>query len=79
MVGVGVDVVKRLPANGYGLCTGSGRPDRPNPNEPPKDSEGIAPLTDFLHELFQNVAGQTLADDPVTFGDLWRNDRDESR
>ena len=77
VVGVGVDVVKRLPANGYGLCTGSGRPDRPNPNEPPKDSEGIAPLTDFLHELFQNVAGQTLADDPVTFGDLWRNDRDE--
>ena len=35
VVGVGVDVVKRLPDNGYGLCTGSGRPDRPNPNEPP--------------------------------------------
>jgi hypothetical protein len=31
VVGVGVDVVKRLPDNGYGLCTGSGRPDRPNP------------------------------------------------
>jgi hypothetical protein len=77
VVGVGVDVVKRLPDNGYGLCTGSGRPDRPNPNEPPKDSEGIAPLTDFLHELFQSVAGKTLADDPVTFGDLWRNGRDE--
>jgi hypothetical protein len=77
VVGVGVDVVQRLPDNGYGLCTGSGRPDRPHPNEPPKDSEGIAPLTDFLHELFQSVAGKKLADDPVTFGDLWRNGRNE--
>jgi Patatin-like phospholipase len=78
VVGVGVDIFKRLPANGYGLCTGSGRSDRPNPKEPPKDSEGVAPLTDFLHELFQSVAGKTLADDPVTFGDLWRNGRDET-
>jgi hypothetical protein len=77
VVGVGFDIKKRLPDNGYGLCTGTGRPDRPNPKEPPKDSEGVAPLTDFLHDLFQGVAGKTIADDPVTFGDLWRNGRDE--
>jgi hypothetical protein len=30
-----------------------------------------------FHDLFQGVAGKTIADDPVTFGDLWRNGRDE--
>jgi hypothetical protein len=29
------------------------------------------PLTDWLHELFQRLAGRKVTDDPVTFGDLW--------
>ena len=74
VVGVGGDVFKRLPANGYGLCTGSRGSDR---SESGAQTRNIAPLTDWLHELFQSVAGKTPEDDPVTFGDLWRNGRDE--
>lgn len=62
LVGVVWDILHRLPENGYGLCSGSshGKPDK----------TGILPLTDWLHELFQNVANRPL-NKPVTFGDLW--------
>jgi hypothetical protein len=65
------DVLFRLPKNDFGICTGTGPADRPHPEKPPKDDAGIAPLTDWLHDLFQSVAGRTINDPPVTFGDLW--------
>ena len=61
ILGVWRNIVKLVPANSYGLCSGSGS----------KDSAGIAPLTDWLHELFQSLAGRELDDNPLTFGDLW--------
>ena len=61
-IGVGLDALQRLPKTGYGLCPGSS-----NRN---KDAAGIVPLTDWLHEFFQDVANRPL-DKPVTFGDLW--------
>jgi hypothetical protein len=69
-LGVLRDVRKRLPENRYGLCAGSSdmRPDR----------AGVLPLTDWLHDFFQNLAGSTPTDDPVTFGDLWGNGGDEN-
>ena len=49
-LGVFRDVRKRLPENRYGLCSGSSdmRPDR----------AGVLPLTDWLHDFFQNLAGR---------------------
>ncbi len=69
-LGVLRDVRNRLPENRYGLCSGSSdmRPDR----------VGVLPLTDWLHDFFQGLAGSTPTDDPVTFGDLWGNDGDDN-
>ena len=72
--GLLLDVLFRLPKNDFGICTGTGPADRPDPDTPPKDDARIAPLTDWLHDLFQSVAGRTVKDDPVTFGDLWGTD-----
>jgi len=69
--GLVLDALFRLPKNDFGICTGSGPVDPANPDAPPKDDAGVAPLTDWLHELFQSLAGRTIKDDPVTFGDLW--------
>ena len=62
------DVSCRLPENNYGLCSGSS-------NGMPDDA-GILPLTDWLHEFFQTVAGRKAQDTPVTFGELWDNGGD---
>jgi hypothetical protein len=69
-LGVFRDVRKRLPENCYGLCSGSSdkRPDR----------AGVLPLTDWLHDFFQSLAGRTPTDDPVTLGDLWGDGHDET-
>jgi hypothetical protein len=69
--GLVLDVLFRLPKNDFGICTGTGPADRADPETPQKDEAGVAPLTDWLHELFQSVAGCTVEDHPVTFGDLW--------
>ena len=61
------DVFRRLPKNGYGMCSGTRNFER--------DKAGVLPLTDWLHELFQNLANRSL-DKPVTFGDLWNNGGD---
>jgi predicted acylesterase/phospholipase RssA len=61
------DVFWGLPKNGYGMCSGS--------NNFERDKAGVLPLTDWLHELFQNVANRAL-DAPVTFGHLWNNGGD---
>jgi len=67
--GVVRDIFRRLPQNRYGMCSlsSNGKP----------DEAGILPLTDWLHELFQSVAGRKIHDLPVTFGDLWGNDGQE--
>jgi predicted acylesterase/phospholipase RssA len=64
-IGAGLDVIWRVPKNGYGLCSGSsgGKP----------DEAGVLPLTDWLHELIQEAAGRAAGGKPVTFGDLWNN------
>jgi hypothetical protein len=72
--GLLLDVLFRLPKNDFGICTGTGSVDRPTSETPPQDDAGVAPLTDWLHELFQSLAGRSLKDDPVTFGDLWGTD-----
>jgi predicted acylesterase/phospholipase RssA len=64
------DIIKRLPENNYGLCSGSR-------NGVP-DEAGILPLTDWLHEFCQTVAGRNSQDPPVTFGELWDNGGDQN-
>jgi predicted acylesterase/phospholipase RssA len=59
------DIIDRLPENNYGLCSGS--------SNGVADEAGILPLTDWLHEFFQTVAGRKAQDTPVTFGELWDN------
>jgi len=54
------DVLKRLPENGYGMCAGSGG----------KDDAEVLPLTDWLHDYFQTLAGLP-PNQPVTVRDLW--------
>jgi hypothetical protein len=49
------------------MCSGS--------NDFERDKAGVLPLTDWLHELFQNLANRPL-DAPVTFGHLWNNGGD---
>lgn len=56
------DIRHRLPDNGYGLCSGS--------SDMRPDAAGVLPLTDWLHEYFQKLAGRPLSQ-PVTFGELW--------
>jgi predicted acylesterase/phospholipase RssA len=69
LIGLVCDVFVRLPKNGYGLCSGS--------NNGIPDSSGVLPLTDWLHEFIQSLAEYPL-DEPVTFGDLWRNGGNEN-
>jgi hypothetical protein len=62
-----VQFMKRVPANGYGLCRGF------------DGSEGKeAPLTPWLADLLDEIAGKDPAKDgPLTFGDLWGADKRE--
>ena len=64
LVGVGVGVFRdagRVPAAGFGLCSGHTPPGAPTPA-----------LTPWLHETFQTLAGRSLTDPPLTFADLSR-------
>lgn len=63
-VGVVRRLASRVPANGYGLCSGM-------PGARPK---GATALTPWLHETLQWLAGRGADDAPVTFGDLARAD-----
>ncbi|MEO7352123.1 MAG: hypothetical protein ABIW17_09510, partial [Marmoricola sp.] len=63
-IGVGLGVfrdVGRIPSAGFGLCSGHTPPDAKTPA-----------LTPWLHATFQTLAGRTLDDPPLTFGDLER-------
>lgn len=54
-----LDITRRMPESGFGLCTGlGGRPGQPA-------------LTPWLHERIQRAAGLAPAGPPLTFGMLW--------
>ena len=63
----------RLPKLGYGIISGSSY--RKSDNAKYREG-GVLPLTDWLHELFQDVADRSR-DEPVTFGNLWNNGNKE--
>jgi predicted acylesterase/phospholipase RssA len=54
-----VDITRKMPANGFGLCRGLGL------------EAGNPALTPWLHEQIQRAAGLGPDADPLTFGDLW--------
>jgi predicted acylesterase/phospholipase RssA len=58
-----VQVRERVPANGFGLCSGNG----PDVDE----DRGPAALTPWLADLLNQLAGKPRADGPLTVGDLW--------
>lgn len=57
---------KDTPGNYFGLCTGHDF----ERTTPPADPAYVAPLTDWLHEKFNKLAGLKGADDILTFGML---------
>jgi predicted acylesterase/phospholipase RssA len=62
VIGIGLGVLRdvgQIPAAGFGLCSGFTPPGARAPA-----------LTPWLHETFQQLAGRTAADPPLTFGDL---------
>ena len=54
--------LRRLPASGYGLCPGSD----------PGGKAATPPLTRWLADLLDRLAGMGPGQRPLTFGDLWR-------
>jgi predicted acylesterase/phospholipase RssA len=62
LVGIWVyhDLSRNLVDNGFGLCTGR-----------TESGHEVEALTPWLHGLIQEAAGRNIADDPLTFGDLW--------
>lgn len=52
------DLTRKVPANGFGLCSGMG---------------GDEALTPWLHDLLQRLSGKPK-EEPLTFGDLWGDD-----
>ncbi|MGM0384459.1 MAG: hypothetical protein ACQERF_00555 [Actinomycetota bacterium] len=55
-------VLGRLPALGFGLCDGM-------PGDGGRDAQSLTP---WLHDRLQSMAGRSVEDPPVTFGDLAR-------
>jgi predicted acylesterase/phospholipase RssA len=56
------EAVKRLPEHGFGMCPGTG-----GASSPP-------PLSDWLDEEIARIAGRTMNEPPLTFGDLASRD-----
>jgi predicted acylesterase/phospholipase RssA len=57
------DLSRRVPANGFGLCSAKSEPSDAPDGEPDK-------MTGWLYGLYQRLAGKPM-DEPLTFGDLW--------
>lgn len=55
-----LDLTRNVVRNDYGMCTGL--------TTDPSAGEALTP---WLHRLVQRAAGRTVADPPLTFGDLW--------
>ncbi|MFZ6647157.1 hypothetical protein ACO0LO_15640 [Undibacterium sp. TJN25] len=58
-----IQLIKLLPANGYGICSGF------VPGIPGSSMEG--PLTNWLTHYLNDLAGKPLSEGPLTFGDLY--------
>ncbi|MBC7431301.1 MAG: patatin-like phospholipase family protein, partial [Rubritepida sp.] len=69
LVGVGWAIWRSLVANHFGLCSGMGETHTSGPPDPDR-----LPLSWAFHGLFSQLAGRGLADDPITFGQLWGAD-----
>jgi hypothetical protein len=54
-------------ANGYGICTGNA----PEEGGQIPDQGELEELTPWTHRIVQNAAGRSIADPPLTFGELW--------
>jgi hypothetical protein len=54
-------------ANGYGICTGTATKEG---GQKPDQGE-LEELMPWMHRIVQNAAGRSIADPPLTFGDLW--------
>ena len=67
-------VQSALPENFYGLCSGMTDAFRDRARNPPPSQQG-KPLTYWLTEYLDTLAGRKPEDRPLTFGDLW-GDRD---
>jgi hypothetical protein len=66
LVFIGWDLLRAVPNNAYGLCTGL-------------EEQGREPaLTTWLADLLDEVSGKSDPDAPLTFGDLW-GEHDEQR
>jgi predicted acylesterase/phospholipase RssA len=60
-----VTLVRGLHQNGYGLCSGRTMED------PANAGAALPGLTDWLTTYFDDLAGVSGQDHPLTFGDLW--------
>jgi len=69
LIGVGWAVWRSLLANHFGLCSGMGETHGPVLPDPDR-----LPLSWAFHALFSQLAGRTLSDAPITFGELWGSD-----
>lgn len=67
VAGIVRDVIRELPRNGFGLCTGFSAADE---TEGPGDAMG-EPLTVWLTRYLNEVAGLSAEGEPLTFGHLW--------
>lgn len=59
-----------LPRNFFGLCSGMPEPATPTAN-PPSGTAAPPPLTPWLTEYLDQLAGLHRCEQPLTFGDLW--------
>ena len=59
-----VDFIRELPKNSFGLCSGM-------PDSPDSASGQTEPLTVWLCNYLDKVAGLNRPEQPLTFGDLW--------
>ena len=64
--------LRGLPGLGFGLCDGMGDGTGHGPGAGKGDGAGspVPALTPWLHQTLQHLAGRTVADPPLTFGDL---------
>jgi hypothetical protein len=61
-LGLGLKLVRALPENRFGLCSGRS----------PSPGTGPPALTDWLADLVDQLAGRPTKGRPLTFSDLWK-------
>lgn len=58
------DITRGIVAKDFGICTGM---------SVEKNTEALTP---WLHKMIQTAAGRNIHDAPLTFGELWKADKD---